>query len=1004
MDDTTSQPTDPQDQCQARKILSGMSSYRIDPSRVKIPDGKPHAKGGQGTIVIGTVVPPAEFGTWLTEIKVAVKKFEWDQEDLEISTKFFKSFAHELSVMATLSHPNVVKLIGFVEDIEKGDAWIIVPLEVNGNVRQFLKSGHWDIPERISLVQDVIRGAEYLHSKEPPICHGDLKSLNILVNSSYRAVIIDFGSARIKRNANTANYTVPEPPGQIRNDNIAQASASPEIKFNPSTMELTLTDPEFSLNWIAPEVLRGQVQDLPSDMWAIGWVCWEIVTGKLPFEELDLPGLIISRVITAELPAIRENDQLSHVYQLCSLMSDCWRLNPEERINVSNFWRKIRLMPSAIPSRHTAGSSKIRSATLLDELGTMYLRQNHVREAQSYFQLAIDVANQTSDKQVKAKALTGLGHTYRALSNHGHAQKAFRESHEIHSLIGNDAGAANALEGLGESYRALSKYDEAEKALREAFTIHSRIGDDLGTANALDGLGYIYRIWSRLDDAEKAFTTAHEIHSRTGNDMGLGNTLNGLGEIYCALSKHGEAEKAFKDARKIHSLIGNDLGAANALYGLGQSYRALSMDGEAEKALLEAIRLHSAIGNDLGEANAWDGLGEIYRVQAKHSEAEKAFKSARRLYSRVGDTMGEANALCGLGQIYRAQSKYEEAEGALGDALDIHSQIRNDLGSANAWKGLGEVYSAQSKYGDAEKAFREAHEMYSRIGNAVGEGNALWGLGQIYSAQSRIGEAEKAFKDALKIHSSADHRLGTGNALRSLGMLYNGQRQYTKAKEAYHQAITAYDLAENRDSRARTLLALGETHYAQAEYNEARDSIEEALAIWISLSNNEAQAVALFFLSRIFGSQSKYDTQVAVLRQAEDAFARVGDHKLRDRMRDRRVIASRILSCLQAQLEFSLNNNARGEATQLCNLGGLFSLQGQHEKAEEHFVRASVTFASISDHGGEARALDGLMGLHVMRGKFAEAKAVCQNAREIYTRMGMPMSELCAMTWGLFQS
>lgn len=57
--------------------------------------------------------------------------------------------------MKTLSHPNVIKLIGFVEDITAGDARMILPLEPNGNVREFLQSGEWDIPERVSLVGDV---------------------------------------------------------------------------------------------------------------------------------------------------------------------------------------------------------------------------------------------------------------------------------------------------------------------------------------------------------------------------------------------------------------------------------------------------------------------------------------------------------------------------------------------------------------------------------------------------------------------------------------------------------------------------------------------------------------------------------------------------------------------------------------------------------------------------------------------------------------------------------
>lgn len=56
--------------------------------------------------------------------------------------------------MAALFHPNVVDLYGFVEDMEKGDAWILLRWEPNGNVREFLHSGDWEIPERISLVSE----------------------------------------------------------------------------------------------------------------------------------------------------------------------------------------------------------------------------------------------------------------------------------------------------------------------------------------------------------------------------------------------------------------------------------------------------------------------------------------------------------------------------------------------------------------------------------------------------------------------------------------------------------------------------------------------------------------------------------------------------------------------------------------------------------------------------------------------------------------------------------
>lgn len=55
--------------------------------------------------------------------------------------------------MDGLSHPHIIKILGFVEDIQKGIAWLVLPWETNGNVREFLLSGRWELPERVSLVR-----------------------------------------------------------------------------------------------------------------------------------------------------------------------------------------------------------------------------------------------------------------------------------------------------------------------------------------------------------------------------------------------------------------------------------------------------------------------------------------------------------------------------------------------------------------------------------------------------------------------------------------------------------------------------------------------------------------------------------------------------------------------------------------------------------------------------------------------------------------------------------
>lgn len=56
----------------------------------------------------------------------------------------------------------------------------------------------------------------------------------------------------------------------------AEGLTSPKVKLSGTTLELTLSDPGYSLRWTAPEVLDDGVQDMPSDMWAVGWICWEV--------------------------------------------------------------------------------------------------------------------------------------------------------------------------------------------------------------------------------------------------------------------------------------------------------------------------------------------------------------------------------------------------------------------------------------------------------------------------------------------------------------------------------------------------------------------------------------------------------------------------------------------------------------------------------------------------------------------------------------------------------
>ncbi|KAG8922318.1 hypothetical protein FRC01_014196 [Tulasnella sp. 417] len=252
-----------------RQKLNDLSSLRIHPTELEFPSGSAYSSGGKGDVTKAT---HRRGNNADDEQVVAVKKLRYHRDRKR--KKFGNEFVHEVEVMAKLSHENIVRLIGFVEDLKNGTAWIVMSLESNGNVGEFLKKGEFEMRERVSLIQDIFEGVKYLHTRKPPICHGDLKSFNILVNSGYRAVITDFGSAR--------EISAPEDEGmgeesgpQMQGPSIPQQDCDP-IHIDTAGNKLTLTGPAWSLRWAAPEVMNGRRPGLSSDIWAAGWVCWEV--------------------------------------------------------------------------------------------------------------------------------------------------------------------------------------------------------------------------------------------------------------------------------------------------------------------------------------------------------------------------------------------------------------------------------------------------------------------------------------------------------------------------------------------------------------------------------------------------------------------------------------------------------------------------------------------------------------------------------------------------------
>ncbi|KAJ7790654.1 kinase-like domain-containing protein, partial [Mycena leptocephala] len=138
-------------------------------------------------------------------------------------------------------HPNVVQFLGANTLDDK--PFIVMPY-VQHDAKDFLRTRSTFDP--LYILRDISLGLGYLHSRN--ICHGDLKAINVLVENSGRALLCDFGLARLKADAASRTVTT-----------IVEA---PQIQG--------------SRNWMAPELLNGSRIRLPSDVYAFSMTLYEV--------------------------------------------------------------------------------------------------------------------------------------------------------------------------------------------------------------------------------------------------------------------------------------------------------------------------------------------------------------------------------------------------------------------------------------------------------------------------------------------------------------------------------------------------------------------------------------------------------------------------------------------------------------------------------------------------------------------------------------------------------
>ena len=225
-----------------------------------------------------------------TKVQYAIKAID-KKNKTNIEEKPY--FRRELEVMYKIHHPNVVKLFGHFEDnhycyfimeyISKGNVYNLITLDKKKQLATKVVA---------SIIKDVISATYFLHNMIPPIIHRDIKPENVLLNDGIVAKLTDFG---------WSNY-------------IEEEKERKTVCGTPI--------------YLAPEIIKEKGHDEKVDIWCIGVLLFELMTGSVPFQGKDIESLK-SNILHLRINWPKEMNSNAK-----DLISKILKLDPSERISL----------------------------------------------------------------------------------------------------------------------------------------------------------------------------------------------------------------------------------------------------------------------------------------------------------------------------------------------------------------------------------------------------------------------------------------------------------------------------------------------------------------------------------------------------------------------------------------------------------------------------------------------------------------------------------------------
>ncbi|MEM7351734.1 MAG: serine/threonine-protein kinase [Acidobacteriota bacterium] len=700
-------------------------------------------------------------------------------------------FRQERQILAHLDHPGIARLLdgGTTDDDQP---YLVMEFIEGEPINDYCERHHLTIEQRLELFRKVCAAVHYAHQNL--VIHRDIKPNNILVTVTGEPKLLDFGTAKL----------------------LEPALAEPGLASTLTGQRLMT--PEYA----SPEQLRAEPITTASDVYALGVVLYELLTGRRPYRFASRHSPEVLRVVCEQEPE-KPSTAVSR---------------PATEVVEGEAGDNADRATPVTPSRTRHGLAVKLSRRLrgdLDNIVLMALRKEPERRYASVEQLSEDLRRHLEGLPVVARRDTWPYHLGKFVGRH-----RFGVTASLLAILTVFVAAMTAFWQARLAERERLKAEQVTRLLVNVYDVSN----------------------PRRDAISPESLERSEARART--ELGdqpevLATLLDTLGVAYQKIGLYEPAGAHLQEALELRQQSVGDRHpeTATSWAHLGRLALEQANHDRAEKLLQRALELYDQL-LDPDDPRVAEGLNDLGRLRYQQGRFEAAEDLHRQTLAKRRQVHGEqspevAESLNNLATALWATGRVAEAEDLLRQVLDLRRQLfgRRHPDVTNSLNNLAVLLFNQENHAAAEELATEALEIDRELFGErhVNLARDLDLLATIRLRQERFDEAEPLYRRALVIQRdlyAPDLHPDMAYSFHSLGAIMQKQKRYDEALDFYQQALDLRRelLTEDHPDLAFSYASLAQLLGTVGRHREARDPYLRALAIHRSRHPLDQRAIA----------------------------------------------------------------------------------------------------------------------------------------------------------------